>query len=343
MTSDGTNVYAWDAENRLVKITYPSSNNKTEFTYGPTGARMKIVETVNGSVTSTKQFIGGEERDGSGNVTKQFFSLGQRNGSSNFFYGPDHLGSIRTMTDNSGVVQASSGFDAYGRPTKLEGTADSDFGFAGMYVHARSGLNLTPGRPYNAVLGRWTSRDPIEEEGGLNLYGYVGNLPVNAIDPLGTDTLGGLIGAGLGGIIGANLGGQLGGGGGALVGSPGGLGGIIVVGGGGAVGGTIVGGTAGALIGGTLGEKVPAGNIIRDLTNQMSGAGSGSGAAGSGSGTTGGSINCKPDPCDPNPAGFTSMQGCLYHCFTKCPPGNTPVPFIDRNALCRLKCALATY
>ena len=33
--------------------------------------------------------------------------------------------------------------------------------------------------------GRWISRDPIAEEGGINLYGYVGNNPVNAFDPLG--------------------------------------------------------------------------------------------------------------------------------------------------------------
>lgn len=126
--------------------------------YSPTGGRVKIVETVSGSVTSTKQFIGGEERDGSGNVTKQFFSQGLRHSSSNFFYGFDHLGSMRTMTDNSGVVQASFHFDPSGRTAKLEGSTDSDIGFGGMYVHARSGLNMTPGRPYSSVLGRWISR-----------------------------------------------------------------------------------------------------------------------------------------------------------------------------------------
>jgi len=37
-------------------------------------------------------------------------------------------------------------------------------------------------------LGEWISRDPIGEEGGLNLYGYVANDPITGIDPLGLDT-----------------------------------------------------------------------------------------------------------------------------------------------------------
>jgi uncharacterized protein RhaS with RHS repeats len=49
---------------------------------------------------------------------------------------------------------------------------------------------FTPGSRacgYKTVSGRheWLNRDPIEEAGGLNLYGYVGNNPVNYIDPLG--------------------------------------------------------------------------------------------------------------------------------------------------------------
>lgn len=34
-------------------------------------------------------------------------------------------------------------------------------------------------------VGRWLSRDPIAEDGGLNLYGYTGNSPLNFTDPLG--------------------------------------------------------------------------------------------------------------------------------------------------------------
>jgi uncharacterized protein RhaS with RHS repeats len=40
-------------------------------------------------------------------------------------------------------------------------------------------------RYYDPKNGRWPSRDPIEEEGGINLYGFVGNDGVNKWDLLG--------------------------------------------------------------------------------------------------------------------------------------------------------------
>jgi hypothetical protein len=40
-------------------------------------------------------------------------------------------------------------------------------------------------RYYDPVTGRWPSRDPIEEDGGLNLYGFVGNDGVNLLDFIG--------------------------------------------------------------------------------------------------------------------------------------------------------------
>lgn len=163
------------------KITYPGINNKSEFTYGPTGERVKIVETVSGSVTSTKQFVGGEERDGSGSVTKQFFARGQKNGATKYFYGRDHLGSIRGMTDNSGASVSDRAFDPYGRMTVLSESVAPDFGFAGMYAHTRSGLNLTVFRAHSANLGCWLSRDPIGEEA----YLYGANAPTRFVDPLG--------------------------------------------------------------------------------------------------------------------------------------------------------------
>ena len=43
---------------------------------------------------------------------------------------------------------------------------------------------------YEARIALWLSRDPIYETGGLNLYGYVGNGPINWIDPWGLTPLG---------------------------------------------------------------------------------------------------------------------------------------------------------
>ena len=40
-------------------------------------------------------------------------------------------------------------------------------------------------RYYDPATGRWPSRDPIEEKGGLNLYGFVGNDGVGSVDYLG--------------------------------------------------------------------------------------------------------------------------------------------------------------
>jgi len=44
---------------------------------------------------------------------------------------------------------------------------------------------LTWFRAYDANSGTWLSADPIGEEGGLNLYGYVNNDPISELDPLG--------------------------------------------------------------------------------------------------------------------------------------------------------------
>jgi hypothetical protein len=48
---------------------------------------------------------------------------------------------------------------------------------------------LTWARPYDPNLGRWIQRDPIGEQGGLNLYGYVANNSVNFVDPLGLSSV----------------------------------------------------------------------------------------------------------------------------------------------------------
>jgi RHS repeat-associated protein len=48
-------------------------------------------------------------------------------------------------------------------------------------------------RHYNPSLGRWPSRDPIEEDGGVNLYGFVGNSTLCRIDVFGMWASGGTV------------------------------------------------------------------------------------------------------------------------------------------------------
>ncbi|MDD5263076.1 MAG: hypothetical protein PHD76_14630 [Methylacidiphilales bacterium] len=142
-----------------------------------------------------------EERDASNTVTKRFYGQGEQMTGANYFYTRDHLGSVRELTDSTTAVRARYGYDPYGRTTKLSGDQDADFGYTGHYQHQKSGLTLAPYRIYDANLGRWLSRDPIEERGGINLYGYCQNDSVNYVDPDGK-----LLGAaGLGLAIGTVL------------------------------------------------------------------------------------------------------------------------------------------
>ena len=56
---------------------------------------------------------------------------------------------------------------------------------AAMFLATQAQAVLFWARPYDPNLGRWIQRDPIGERGGLNLYGYVVNDPVNKMDLFG--------------------------------------------------------------------------------------------------------------------------------------------------------------
>lgn len=211
-------------------------------------------------MSSTKQFVWVrneiyEERDSSGAITKQFFARGQTLSGSNYYYTRDHLGSVREMTTSSGSTQAQYLYDPYGRSSNVQPNLDSDFGFAGYYLHSRSKLSLTRTRAYNSTFGRFLTRDPIGEFGGANLYAYVDGSPVVAIDPSGLDGCQCIDwnqvkqAVQVGTDIGALTGGLYGGSAGVLIGI--GTGGVPILLTG--PGGALLGGTAGGGIGGLTG------------------------------------------------------------------------------------------
>jgi len=197
--TDGTasTNYQWDAANRLVGIVVGSgsSTTSTVFDYDGLSRRVRITEIAGATTNSDRQFVWSgsdlcEERDITGtNVTKRFFPQGEQISGTNYFFARDHLRSIREMTDNMGAVRARYSYDPWGRRAKVSGDLDADFGFTGSYYHAPSGLHLVLYRAYSTELGRWLSRDPMQEGAGLNMYRYVANNTPNRYDTLGLDPI----------------------------------------------------------------------------------------------------------------------------------------------------------
>jgi RHS repeat-associated protein len=101
--------------------------------------------------------------------------------------GYDGNGNIIAWVDASdGSLAGTREYGAFGEDVTFSGVAhEIPFGFSTKYQDSLSGLYYYGYRYYNASTGRWLSRDPLEEQGGLNLYGILGNNLVNLWDLLG--------------------------------------------------------------------------------------------------------------------------------------------------------------
>ncbi|MGC4068868.1 MAG: RHS repeat-associated core domain-containing protein [Polyangiaceae bacterium] len=101
----------------------------------------------------------------------------------------DHLGSVRLVVNaTTGVIAQSLEYDAFGRVTTNSSPDFQPFGFAGGLYDSATGLVRFGARDYAPAMGRWANKDPIGFAGGdTNVYAYVGNNPVNSIDPEGLE------------------------------------------------------------------------------------------------------------------------------------------------------------
>ena len=103
-------------------------------------------------------------------------------------YTYDPSGNVEQRLDgSSGAVKGSYAFDAFGKEATND-TAPDPYQYGakwGYYTDSETGLMLCGHRYYDSGTGRWLTRDPIGYDGGINLYGYVGNTGVNGIDPSG--------------------------------------------------------------------------------------------------------------------------------------------------------------
>lgn len=98
----------------------------------------------------------------------------------------DGNGNIVAWTKSNGSAPTSRReYDAFGNTLVSEGTSPSTFGFSTKMQDVETGLYYYGYRFYDPVTGRWPSRDPIEEQGGFNLYAFVENDTVDQWDLLG--------------------------------------------------------------------------------------------------------------------------------------------------------------
>ena len=118
-------------------------------------------------------------------------SRGTRDSSTPQLYIPyyDNNGNILGYRDAQGNVVASYTYDAFGNIIDQSGAMVDAFSFrfSTKYFDSETGLYYYGYRYYSPVLMRWLNRDPLEEDGGVNLYAMCGNRPVDCFDSIGTD------------------------------------------------------------------------------------------------------------------------------------------------------------
>ena len=133
------------------------------------------------------------ELDGSGNIISRFVYGSKINvpeymikGGSEYKIISDHLGSVRLVVNaiNGNIVQRID-YNTWGKVTNDTNPGFQPFGFAGGIYDQDTDLVKFGARDYDSETGRWISKDPVKFDGGINLYAYAENDPVNKIDPNG--------------------------------------------------------------------------------------------------------------------------------------------------------------
>ena len=216
LTSDGRWTNTWNGENRLIAMKTKDGLVSSVpavsmyFEYDSQGRRFKKTVTSNSVSTTTYFLYDGwnllAELDSSLNPIRTYtwgsdlsgslqgaggvgglLAVSDSSSSDVYYASYDGNGNLTALVDSSdSSIQAHYEYDPFGQILRMTGdyAEQNPFRFSTKF-HDESGWVYYGYRYLIPGLGRWASRDPIGEEGGLGLYGFVGNGGTYAIDVLG--------------------------------------------------------------------------------------------------------------------------------------------------------------
>jgi RHS repeat-associated protein len=193
---------SWDCEYQLtnvvagattVRYTYDVAGRKASRTEGGVSERylydsIHVVADTDNSGSLLRTYTYGPGVDNILSMT-----IHGSSGTTNYYYLKDLANTVLALANSSGSIVESYFYDAYGNVTILNGSGTvisasaygNRFLFQGREYDYTTQLYHFRARWYDPETGRWLSNDPIGISGGLNLYAFCGNDPVNYVDPMG--------------------------------------------------------------------------------------------------------------------------------------------------------------
>jgi RHS repeat-associated protein len=214
MTSRGGDTLDWYSYNLPKKIR--KGANSSEFSYGANRSRFKTI-TVNGSTTETTISIGAlfERVSRFGNAVTEYKHyipgvdgataiVTRRSNAANDvrYLHKDHLGSVDTITSETGAIVVRLSYDAFGKRRNAETWSGSPTAGDWTQINAVTHQGFTSheqldavdlvhmkGRVFDPTTGRFVSGDPFVQSPfnsqSFNRYSYVMNNPLSFTDPSG--------------------------------------------------------------------------------------------------------------------------------------------------------------